>query len=91
MFLTSRDEFKEYLGSVKRPFMKTFYERQRKKHNILVRDGKPVGGKWSFDEDNRKKLPKGLIPPEIKKFTPSKNQDDVKLILKKHFFKNREN
>ncbi len=88
MFLTTREEFKEYLGSVKRPFMKTFYERQRRKHNILVRDGKPVGGKWSFDEDNRKKLPKGLTPPEIKKFSPSKNQDDVQLILEKYFSKN---
>ena len=63
MFMTSREDFKEYLASVKRPFMKTFYERQRKKYEILTVANKPVGGKWSYDEDNRKKIPKGVIPP----------------------------
>jgi len=32
-------------------------------HNILMDVDKPVGGKWSFDEENRKKLPRGHIPP----------------------------
>ena len=59
MFLTTREEFQEYLASVKKPFMKTFYEGQRKKIGILMEGQKPKGGKWSFDDDNRKKLPKG--------------------------------
>jgi deoxyribodipyrimidine photolyase-related protein len=63
MFLTSRGEFKNYLGCTKRPFMKSFYEEQRKRLGILVeKDGEPVGGKWSFDEDNRKPLPKNYQP-----------------------------
>ena len=33
--------------------------------DILLEDGKPVGGKWSFDDENRKKLPKGYIIPEL--------------------------
>ena len=27
--------------------------------------GKPEGGKWTYDGDNRKKYPKGKIPPSI--------------------------
>lgn len=61
LFLVSRSDFKSYLAQVKKPFMKTFYERQRKAFRILVQDnGKPTGGAWSFDKDNRKKLPRSI-------------------------------
>ncbi|MFZ4377418.1 MAG: cryptochrome/photolyase family protein, partial [Saprospiraceae bacterium] len=37
----------------------------RKKRNILLEDAsKPVGGKWSFDDENRLKYPKGKVPPK---------------------------
>ncbi len=66
MFLTSRDHFKAYLSKSKRPFMKSFYESQRKRLNIMIdADGKPTGGQWSFDEENRKPLPKTVHPPEM--------------------------
>ena len=59
MFLNSRDEFNDYLSKNKKPFMATFYKGTRKKLNILMnKDGNPEGGKWSFDEDNRKKTSK---------------------------------
>ena len=64
-FLSSEDWLNEVLGSKKRPFMATFYKSQRKRMDILMEpDGEPVGGKWSFDEDNRKKLPKAQPVPE---------------------------
>jgi len=37
---------------------KEFYKYQRIKLNILMKDNEPIGGKWSFDEFNRKKLDK---------------------------------
>jgi len=42
-----------------------FYMQQRKRLNLLLDEkGKPIGGKWTFDADNRKRLPKNLhIPP----------------------------
>lgn len=87
MFITSRDDFKEYLDSVKRPFMKTFYEKQRKKHEILTIADKPIGGKWSYDEDNRKKIPKGVIPPPIMspKYETNKNVNDCLKIIEEIF------
>ena len=61
MFLNSRYEFKQYLSKSKKPFMATFYKEVRKKSGILMgSDGNPIGGKWSFDEDNRNKLPKNI-------------------------------
>ena len=49
MFLNSRDEFKNYLGKSKKPFMATFYKEVRKKSGILMgADGDPIGGKVEF-------------------------------------------
>ncbi len=57
MFLSSRGDFKEYLQTNKKPFMANFYKIQRIKFNILMKSkNEPLGGKWSFDEDNRNKL-----------------------------------
>ncbi|HEX7675918.1 MAG TPA: cryptochrome/photolyase family protein [Bdellovibrio sp.] len=65
MFLTSRPEFKAYLSQHKRPFMKTFYEHQRKRLKILVNAGAPTGGIWSFDTENRLALPKNQPTPSL--------------------------
>jgi len=42
-----------------------FYKYQRKKLNILIDSkGKPEGGTWSFDKDNRQALPKTIQVPK---------------------------
>ncbi len=92
MFLTSRSQFKNYLQKGKRPFMKTFYEAQRKRFKIMVdAKDKPMGGQWSFDEMNRKPLPKTVTPPEPKTPAPSafaKKADlhkNIEALCEKHF------
>lgn len=86
LFLTTRAEFKTYLTQVKKPFMKTFYERQRKRLGILVdTSGKPVGGQFSFDEDNRKSLPASVLPPPIRFPAPTKHVVEVKKVVAKMF------
>jgi deoxyribodipyrimidine photolyase-related protein len=86
MFLCSREEFSTYLKSTTKPFMKTFYEKERKRLKILVNnDSSPVGGQWSFDTENRKKPPKILThknPPILQKTIHEKK---VKLIVDQHF------
>lgn len=48
----------------RRYLMNSFYIKQRKALNILLKNGRPVGGKWSYDKSNRKKIPRGTpIPP----------------------------
>lgn len=66
MFTCQRKAFKAYLDSSPKPFMKTFYERQRRQLGILMDGTKPVGGRFSYDTENRQKLPKGLALPILK-------------------------
>jgi deoxyribodipyrimidine photolyase-related protein len=78
MFLTSREDFEAYLKKSKKPFMKTFYESQRKSFDILLdKNKKPIGGKWSFDAENRKKLPKDLSPPPILRAKLTEHSENV--------------
>jgi deoxyribodipyrimidine photolyase-related protein len=50
----------------KNKFLHKFYINRRKELDIFMKDGKPLFDKYSFDEDNRKKLPKDIkIPPTL--------------------------
>lgn len=66
MFMTRPDELRSKLGGGRTPRMADFYRWQRGRTGILVNpQGKPTGGRWSFDQENRKKLPPGArIPPD---------------------------
>lgn len=63
-FLSPPEFLAAHIASKKKPFMAKFYEAQRKRMNLLLEpDGSPLGGKWSFDTENRAKLPKNHVPP----------------------------
>ncbi|MCI5051375.1 MAG: cryptochrome/photolyase family protein [Candidatus Pacebacteria bacterium] len=62
LFINSKEDNQEYLKDGKL-FMQNFYTWQRKRLDILINeDGKPTGGRWSFDDENRKKVPKSHYP-----------------------------
>ena len=63
-----------------------FYEWQRRRLNILMtKDGKPKGGKWSFDKDNRKPLPKSVkLTFEPKPFE-NNYYEEAKQYIEEHF------
>ena len=86
MFLNSRDNFKKYLSKVKKPFMASYYRQQRIEKNILIANNNPIGNKWSFDEENRKKLPNDLPIPNQLKFKDDDIVKDVKKIVNELFF-----
>lgn len=67
LFLNSEDDLKSFFRADKKKYHQTtFYTEQRKSRNILIEeDGKPLGGKWTFDTDNRKKYPAKKNPPVI--------------------------
>jgi len=66
MFLCSRDWFAAFAAGKSRLLMADFYREQRRRLKILVgADGEPTGGRWSFDTDNRRKLPRNVTPPAI--------------------------
>lgn len=60
-FINLPQENIEYRAGKKRWFMADFYKWQRQRLGILMDADQPVGGKWSFDDDNRKKVPRDLL------------------------------
>lgn len=64
-FLTQTSELESLLPANKSLRMNSFYIKQRQRLGILLDGEGPVGGKWSFDADNRKRLPKKIELPSI--------------------------
>ncbi len=64
-FITDVDEAKRFFANKKSYFQIDFYKHQRQRLGILMDGNKPAGGRWSFDDENRLKFPKGEIVPEI--------------------------
>lgn len=63
MFLCSEAELKAFFKNKNKYSMAQFYAYQRKRLGILMEGGTPLGGKFSFDKENRKRIPKGCRIP----------------------------
>lgn len=89
-FINSQDENVEYRAGKKRWFMADFYKFQRTRLDILVDGDEPLGGKWSFDEDNRKKVPKNRLGdlPSIPKVKHDAIDEDARRYVEKNFADN---
>ncbi|MGD1983495.1 MAG: cryptochrome/photolyase family protein, partial [Chromatiaceae bacterium] len=64
-FLCSTADFEHWRSSRKTLVMEHFYRWMRRRHDVLIRDDKPVGGKWNLDQQNRKSFGRkgpGLLP-----------------------------
>ena len=86
MFLNSRPEFNDYLKKSKKPFMANFYKEVRRKSGILMgADQNPIGGKWSFDEDNRNKMPKDIVVPKFPNISETSHTKKLKPIIERVF------
>lgn len=69
-FITTRDEFLEWVKGRKQVRMDQFYPLMRQRLGLLVdAKGKPEGGKWSFDADNREHA-RGVKMPKVPWFAP---------------------
>ncbi|MDF1698378.1 MAG: cryptochrome/photolyase family protein [Saprospiraceae bacterium] len=62
-FLTQRDDLGNFFKGKKTYLMESFYRSMRRKHNILMDGDQPETGKWNYDAQNRKKMPKTHTPP----------------------------
>lgn len=88
LFINTREDLKEYFENKKNYHQTDFYKHQRISRNILMEAGKPLGGKWTYDTENRKKYPKNKTVPPI--HFPENNPyfEEAKLYTQKHFDKN---
>ncbi|MEO0879771.1 MAG: cryptochrome/photolyase family protein, partial [Pseudomonadota bacterium] len=69
-FLCSHDEFADWAEGRKSLRMEYFYREMRKKTGLLIEDGAPEGGKWNYDQENRKPPKDGLKSPAPPRFEP---------------------
>lgn len=67
-FLTDRQDVKRLFKGKKRYLMESFYRHMRKRYSILLEDGKPIGGKWNYDQRNRNRYDKAVSIPRTKVF-----------------------
>lgn len=79
-FMCSKADFRRWAGNSssehkKELRMEFFYRMMRQKHDVLVRDGKPVGGVWNFDAENRKSF--GKSGPQQVPLAPRINIDAI--------------
>lgn len=88
-FYCSTQQFQDWAADKKSLQMDHLYREMRTQHNILMEDGKPIGGKWSFDS-NKGNLPKnkGHIPKPIQHSPDGVTKQvirDVNLHFSTHF------
>ena len=62
-FLTPRPLFAQWADGQKSYLMENFYRLQRTRLNVLMEKGKPIGGAWNFDKENRLPPPKNYSWP----------------------------
>ena len=73
LFINKNEDLSSFFRSDKKKFFQTsFYKQQRLKLDVMMIGDKPEGGKWTYDDLNREKYPKGKIPPTIT--YPEKNK-----------------
>jgi len=68
-FYTTPAEFNDWARGKKQLVLEFFYRKMRQRHDILMTDsGKPAGGAWNFDKENREVFKQTPRPP--KRYTP---------------------
>ena len=85
-FSTVRD-FAQHASGRKQLRLEYFYRELRQKTGILMEGGKPVGGQWNFDEDNRSSFGKegpGVVP-KPSRFEPDAITQDVIALVNDRF------
>ncbi|MGL6342340.1 MAG: cryptochrome/photolyase family protein [Waterburya sp.] len=87
-FLWSPEDFNTWAKSRKKLLMEDFYREGRKRFNVLMDDKKPVGGKWNYDQENRKPPKKKLQTPAPLTFEPDTITQEVIAWVKQEKFSN---
>ena len=86
LFLNSSEELAIYFKGKKKMFQTDFYKHQRINRKILVdKDQKPIGGKWTYDDENRLKYPKDGIPPKIQTIKENQFYKEAKSYTDNYF------
>ncbi len=86
-FLCSNAEFAAHTEGRKQLRMEYFYREMRQRHAVLMEKGKPVGGAWNFDSENRKTFGKEGPPLHLppRRFEPDAITQEVIAMVNERF------
>tara|TARA_R110002049_G_scaffold27321_4_gene94465 strand:- start:1917 stop:3413 length:1497 start_codon:yes stop_codon:yes gene_type:complete len=86
-FLNSPEQNSDYRSDRKRWFMADFYKHQRRRLDVLMSGDEPQGDQWSFDEENRRKVPKKLLAdiPEMLTIQRDKIDEEAREYVQSRF------
>ncbi len=85
-FIATHEEFDGWAEGKKQLRMEFFYREMRRKTGLLLdEDGKPEGGKWNYDAENRKPAQSDLMMPKPIRFQPDQVTRDVLELVAKTF------
>jgi deoxyribodipyrimidine photolyase-related protein len=84
-FMASAAFFRDWAAEKSTLRMEFFYRAMRRERNILMEGSEPAGGKWNYDSENRKKLPKNVKPPKAKRFPPDAITQEVMALVAERF------
>jgi deoxyribodipyrimidine photolyase-related protein len=86
-FFASHEEFEQHAAGRKQLRLEYFYREMRRKTGVLMEAGKPVGGKWNYDAENRGSFSKsgpGSLPPP-RRFRPDAVTKEVLKLVERRF------
>ena len=88
-FICSHRRFQRWAEDKRQLRMELFYREMRRETGLLMDGDQPEGGRWNFDTENRKRLPKGLATPARQRFAPGEvtreAMADVARLFPDHF------
>lgn len=88
-FLNTPADVQAYINDHKTYFQTDFYIRQRKQRKVLLEpNGQPLGGKWSYDAENRSKMPANEAVPAFPAPARNKYVTEAVNYVQKFFFNN---
>ncbi len=80
-FLCSHGAFRDWARSKQTLRLEHFYRHMRQRTGLLMDGSEPCGGRWNFDAENRKRLPKSVHAPARRFILPNETTrqaiDDV--------------
>lgn len=84
-FLCTHNEFYDWANGRKQLRMEFFYREMRKKYTILMEHGKPEGGQWNYDNENRKPAKDGMSIPKTFSVEPDSITREVMDLVSENF------
>lgn len=84
-FIATLEQFSEWADGRKQWRMEYFYREMRKLTGLLMEGDKPIGGKWNYDQDNRKSLPADVSPPKPYTVSPDDITSEVIELVEAEF------